>query len=283
MRAPEKGERVGPPPRPVAAFKSADITHLEVTSEKQEKTTLDKKDGAWRVNSPHDWPADQAGVKSLLDGLEKLSFGDIVTENKEKHEELGVADGKAARLVAKGASGTLADLIIGKAISGFTMVRPAGKDEVWQATGLYGYMLSRDPKAWRDHGIFSFTAADATGLNRGRRRQAGARQGGGGQGRQGQDAAFGERREVEDRERDRRGAQDRRELDVAQVNGLVQAMAALRATTSPTATRRTRSASTSRASPSRSPPPARATPCWSARPRARTSTSRRPTADALHR
>src|SRR6185503_2001236 len=111
--------------------------HLELTTEKQEKTTLDKKDGAWRVTSPHDWPADQAGVKSLLDGLEKLSFGDIVTENKDKHEELGVVDGKAAHLVAKSASGaTLADLIIGKAISGFTMVRPAGKDEVWQATGL---------------------------------------------------------------------------------------------------------------------------------------------------
>ena len=163
MRAPEKGERVGPAPRPVATFKSAEVTHLELTTEKQEKTTLDKKDGAGRVTAPHDWPADQAGVKSLLDGLDKLAFGDIVTENKDKHEELGVVDGKAAHLVAKSASGkTLADLIIGKAISGFTMVRPAGKDEVWQATGLYGYMLSRDPKTWRDHGIFSFTAADAT-------------------------------------------------------------------------------------------------------------------------
>jgi hypothetical protein len=52
MRQPDKGDRVGPKPRPVAAFKAADIQTLEVTSEKQEKVTLEKAGTTWRIKQP---------------------------------------------------------------------------------------------------------------------------------------------------------------------------------------------------------------------------------------
>jgi hypothetical protein len=164
MRSPEKGQRKGPPARPIAAFKSADVTALEVTSEKQEKVSLAKKDGKWQITAPKEWAADGAGIKSLLEGLERLGFQDVVTEGKEKHEELGVVEGKAVRVVAKGGSGTLADFFMGKSIAGFTMIRPAGSDKVYQGTGMYAYMVNRDAKGWRDHLIFEFPAADAEKL-----------------------------------------------------------------------------------------------------------------------
>ncbi len=165
LRAPEKGERSGPRPRPIDVIKSADVQTLEVTTEKQEHVTLTKSGSAWRVTAPKDWPADSSGVKSLLDGLEKLTFSDLVTEVKEKHEEMGVADGKATRLVAKGAGDkVLADVYVGKNVGGFTMLRPAGKSEVWQSTGLLAYLINKEPKAWRDHTIFEFAANDADKL-----------------------------------------------------------------------------------------------------------------------
>ena len=44
------------------------------------------------------------------------------------------------------------------------MIRPAGKNDVWQATGFFGYMASREAKAWRDHVIFEFAATDGDKL-----------------------------------------------------------------------------------------------------------------------
>jgi hypothetical protein len=165
LRAPEKGQRSGPPPRPVAAFKGADVAHLEITNEKQEKTVLDKKGDAWRITSPADQPADQSAVKTLLDGLEKLGFADVVTEAEAKHEELGVKEGKAQKILAKSGTGaTLIDAAIGKSVGGFTMLRLVGKNEVWQANGLFPYMLNREPKGWRDHAIFDGKADEVEKL-----------------------------------------------------------------------------------------------------------------------
>jgi hypothetical protein len=166
LRAPEKGDRSGPKPRPIPALKAADIQALELTSEKQEKVTLAKSGTAWKITSPKEAPADSAGVKSLLDALEKLAFGDMVTDQKDKQDEMGVGEGKADRVVVKGAGDkVLADLFIGKNVAGYTMARPAGKDEVWQTTGLYSYLLNKDAKAWRDHVIFEFPSNEGDKLS----------------------------------------------------------------------------------------------------------------------
>lgn len=166
MRAPEKGQRQGPPPRPIAEIKAADVARLEVTNEKQEKTVLERTGSSeWRVKEPVDWKADMSAVKQLGDGLEKLAFHDTASENADKHEELGVADGKGARVVAKSAGGqVLADLLVGKNVGGYTMMRVAGKNETWQTSGLFSYMIARDSRGWRDHTILEFPAADVEQL-----------------------------------------------------------------------------------------------------------------------
>jgi hypothetical protein len=166
MRSPEKGQRRGPPPRPIAELKADQIGRVEVTNEKQEKTVLERTGASeWRVKEPVDWKADSAAVKQLVEGLEKLSFHDTASENADKHDELGVADGKAAHVVAKTGGGqTLVDLLVGKGVAGYTMMRVPGKAETWETSGLYSYMIGREPRAWRDHTIFEFPAADVEQL-----------------------------------------------------------------------------------------------------------------------
>ncbi len=165
LRSPEKGEIKGPRPRPIAAFTAKDVTALEIISEKQQKVTLEKTGDKWMLKTPLEWPADQQNVKSLVEGLEKLKFGDEVSDNASKHEDFGVVGGKAAHLTAKGAGGkVLADFYVGKPLSGYTMIRPATSNSTWQANGIYPYMLSRDAKDWRNHNVIEFSSADGDKL-----------------------------------------------------------------------------------------------------------------------
>ena len=64
-------------------------------------------------------------------------------------------------VVKRRAARSLADLIVGKATGAGTMVRPTGKDEIWQASGISRYMFDKTAADWRDKSITTFTAADA--------------------------------------------------------------------------------------------------------------------------
>jgi hypothetical protein len=156
LRAPEKGDRVGERPRPIAEVKAGAIAALEVTQPGgKDKVTLARKGDKWQVTSPYDKPADQGAAKAAVEALEKLKWGDIVTQKKETHGELEVSDDKAVHVVAKDAGGaTLVDLYLGKIAGSATMVRVNGKDEVWQASDLYASTFKREGKTWREHAIF---------------------------------------------------------------------------------------------------------------------------------
>jgi Domain of unknown function (DUF4340) len=163
MRAPQKGERRGPPPRPFASIKAADITGLETTNQKGEKTTLARKDGTWRITSPGDWAADASAVKTLTEGIEKLSFGDVVTENAGKQAELEVGDTGSVRLKIITPSQS-PEVLLGKPVSGFGMLRVAGKNEIWQTSGLLSFNANKSIKDWRDHAILPVVATAADKL-----------------------------------------------------------------------------------------------------------------------
>ena len=166
MRRPEKGEHVGPRERPIPAVKAADVKVLELTANGgKDRTTLSRDGDGWKMTAPAAHPADATAIKGALDQLEKVGFGDLVTEKKEKFADLEVSDDKGVHVVARGdGDKVLFDGWIGKAVSGFTMVRPGGKDQAWQATGLFKYTFSKEAKVWRDHVILSFSRDDASRL-----------------------------------------------------------------------------------------------------------------------
>ncbi len=163
LRSPDKGERVGERPRAIAEIKAGSIATVEVAQPgDKDKVTLTKKGDKWQVTAPYDKPADQTAAKSAAEALEKVRWGDLVTQQKTRHAEFEVTDDKAVHVVAKDSGGAvLADVFIGKASGSATMVRVAGKDDVWQAIDLYSSTYKRESKTWREHSIYDLKADDS--------------------------------------------------------------------------------------------------------------------------
>ena len=160
LTRPQKGERAADHPRPVPKLNTADIESIEVT--KNGAMTAIKSDGKYVVTAPVAYAADEAVAKAAFEGLGRLDVSDLVTEQKAKHAEFEVDDKSGIHLVVKAKGGkVLADLIVGKTTGPGTMVRPTGKDEVWQATGISRYLFDKVPADWRDKSITTFTAGDA--------------------------------------------------------------------------------------------------------------------------
>ena len=160
--APQKGEKKGDRPRPVSAIRAADVVALDVTGADGKAVSL-KKEGGWRVVSPWNKPADQAAVDMAVQNLEKMQWRDVVSQSKDQHAELEVSDDKAVHVVAKNAAGqVVADLYLGKSTDLGTMVRPAGKQEVWRAADITRSVFQKQPKEWRNAHVFEEKAARAT-------------------------------------------------------------------------------------------------------------------------
>ena len=159
LRSPEKGERRGDKPRPVAKLAAADFDTLEVTRNKA-TTVLHRDKGTFTVTSPVNYPADATAAKAAFEAVEKLDFGDVVTDQKAKQAEFEVGD-DGLRVVAKKGAASVAELIVGKAVGAGTMVRVPGKDDIWQANGSIRFTFDKSDTDWRDKSITTFTAADA--------------------------------------------------------------------------------------------------------------------------
>ena len=162
LRQPEKGEATGDRQRPLAKIDPAALDTITVTRGGA-ATTLKREGGKLKVTAPVPYAADETAVKAAFEALEKLEFGNLVTENKAKQAEFEVDGAKSIHVVASnGKSGqTLADLTVGKAMGPGTMVRLAGKDEVWQARGPLHSTFDKGPADWRDRSVTTFPSADA--------------------------------------------------------------------------------------------------------------------------
>jgi hypothetical protein len=163
LRQPEKGERATDRERPLAKISAAELDTLQIT--RGGATTVVKREaGKLTVTAPVNYPGDDTGGKAAFEAVEKLTLADLVTENKAKQAEFEVDDAKAIHVVAKAekAGGkVLADFFVGKVVGAGTMVRLAGKDEIWQASGGLRGAFDREPADWRDRSITTFSTADA--------------------------------------------------------------------------------------------------------------------------
>ncbi len=160
LRQPEKGERVGERPRPIPKIAAGSFDALVVT--KAGSTTTIKKEGdKYKVVAPVSYAADENVAKQAFETVEKLEFGDIVSDQKAKHGEFEIEDGKALRVIVKKGDQALTEFLIGKSVGGNTLVRLPGKDEVWTGIGSYRYNFDRDTTNWRDKTITKFTQGDA--------------------------------------------------------------------------------------------------------------------------
>jgi Domain of unknown function (DUF4340) len=160
LRQPEKGQRVGDRPRPIPKIAAGAFDTLAVT--KAGATTTIKKEGdKYKVTAPVQYAADENVAKQAFEAIEKLEFGDVVSDQKAKHVEFEIDDAKGLMVVVKKGEQVVTSFIIGKSVGGNTLVRLAGKDEVWTGLGSFRYNFDRDTTNWRDKNITKFTQGDA--------------------------------------------------------------------------------------------------------------------------
>ncbi len=148
QKRPEKGQRTGEKVRPLPAIKQDAIKQVSITS-KGVTVELARTGTEWSLVKPVAYPADRYATDSMAEKLEKLEFGDLVTENKARLAEYEVDEKSGIRVVARDGAKTLLDFTLGKTIDDFTMLRPAGKDQVYQAVGALRFIFDREVKNWR--------------------------------------------------------------------------------------------------------------------------------------
>ena len=164
---PEEGVRVGERPRPLPSLKGKAIDKVSITS--KGKTVVLNKEGEkekakWSLVQPVSYPADKYSADTVVEKLQGLEFGDLVTEQKARHAGYDLSGDEAIHVVAEAAGKKVADLYLGKVLEDFTMFRMANKDEVWQAVGALRHAFEREVSNWRDRNVISFKQEEARKL-----------------------------------------------------------------------------------------------------------------------
>jgi hypothetical protein len=158
LRQPEKGQTVGERPRPVPKLAPGSYDALTVT--KGSATTTVKKEGdKYKIVAPAAYTADETVAKQAFEAIDKLEFGNVVSDQKAKQTEFELDD-KALKVVVKKGEQVLAEFLVGKSVGGNTLVRIPGKDDIWQGLGSFRFNFDRDTGGWRDKTISKFKQED---------------------------------------------------------------------------------------------------------------------------
>ncbi len=147
---PEKGERVGERPRPISRISGKTIQKVSITAKGNTVVLERRGEDSWELVKPLRYPADKYAVRTMAEKLEKLEFGDIVTEIESKQAEYEVDDKGGMKVVVSDGKQDLAEFYLGKTIDRFTMFRAKGSKQIYQAVGSLGPSFRRDVKGWRE-------------------------------------------------------------------------------------------------------------------------------------
>jgi LysM repeat protein len=119
-------------------------------------TTIQNVGGVWMVTTPYQYAADPVSVTQLVGGLAKFKVGSLVSSNPEK-QRLFQVDSTGTFITVTDRSGTATQIVFGKMGPSFTEVyfRLPESKEVYLGEGIDSWMLTREPKEWRDKTILS--------------------------------------------------------------------------------------------------------------------------------
>lgn len=144
------------------------ITKVELSG--PQNAVLTKGADGWRVADPKKpeatFATDESQVNALVDALADFKAADHITSKAERYAELEVDDAKGLKVVASGASGPLATLIVGKSgkSGGFYVKLPTQAD-VFSSTSALGWTARKDANGFRQRKFISLKADDVTGLS----------------------------------------------------------------------------------------------------------------------
>ncbi len=145
------------------------LTKIEITNAEKGKIVLEKKGDAWALSAPGkegvepmQAKANQADVKSLLDGFEDLKVTEAIDRGTAQYDQYELGDKKAVRVVAYKGADKAVDLHFGKSGTRGQMIRVDGKDGVFAATGYQSWLFTKEAKNWRDKSILKFEDKEAS-------------------------------------------------------------------------------------------------------------------------
>ncbi len=136
-------------------FDSAAVDRIELHST-EGSVTLKKDNGAWMLETPLRYRADQSAVAALIGKARSIPEKNVVSSNAERFGLFKVdSTGTSVRLSA--GNSLLASFIVGKPSSSFTetYVRKDGSSDVILAEGMFAYTFSRGANDWRDKAILT--------------------------------------------------------------------------------------------------------------------------------
>ncbi|MBN1593312.1 MAG: DUF4340 domain-containing protein [Candidatus Coatesbacteria bacterium] len=142
-----------------------EIASIKIKSLGAETAIARDDTGTWVVPDQDNYPADAQAIQRMLDALDKLDRGSVVSRNPEKQAIYEVDDklGTEVTILDKN-DNELAHFFVGKAVQDFfsTNIRVAGQDEVRLVRQMMSHMFKRPGGDWREKLIFDVDEAKIT-------------------------------------------------------------------------------------------------------------------------
>ena len=141
------------------------VTKIEITVDST-TTILTKSGGQWLVESMDSYPADQQGVKDILEKASEFKKLDLISKNPDKQAKFEVDSSGVETKFLDSGNKVLAHVFIGKTTSSFldSYIRKDGSDEVYKAKGYLKSTFDKGSRTWKTRKIFAFNKGDVTAL-----------------------------------------------------------------------------------------------------------------------
>jgi len=149
-------------------FKADEAKKLKIKSLGSEATLQRDDTGTWIVPDKGNYPADKKALQQILDAIESMDTGTVVSHNPEKQRlyEVDEMMGTEVTFLDK-SDQEIAHFFVGKAGQDFfsTNVRLAGTNDVRLVNKMLSHMFKRPGGDWRDKLIFDIDEAKIAKLS----------------------------------------------------------------------------------------------------------------------
>ena len=138
-------------------FRKEHVSKIEIIA-KGETTILTKQNDQWVVATMEDYPADNEGVKDLLEKVVEFDNSRHVSDNPKNRAEFQVDSSGVEAKLLDSEEKTLAHLFVGKNTPGIfnSYVRVADSNDVYIGNGYLQSTFDKGERTWKDRTIFKF-------------------------------------------------------------------------------------------------------------------------------
>ncbi len=141
----------GKKPEPKNLVSIAEIKRI-IIERPADTTEIDIAQGKFRLIKPIEYPGDSTAIAELLNSLQNLKLGDVISSREEKFNDFEVGE-KAIKLILKGKRNIA--FYLGRYAGDYmhSYLRFVNDKKVYLAKGISKFLLDKKPDDWRDKTI----------------------------------------------------------------------------------------------------------------------------------